>query len=287
MEYENRPIAFIAMRFGEYHWRDKMYLAIREELETAGYQVVRGDELKTSGPVVDEVCRLLKEAAFVVIDTSGDSHNVSYELGFCHGVGRDPAKTLLIRNDGDLPFNYRHYRHRVYKNIRHLRRLIRDYLDVSEPMQDDMVGYTFTFEFSENVTFDYIMDGAECVIDALLERELTCRCEIFSGERFETPGRIFTVGVAVRLRGRKNTPDYEFWSGCLDRVTDLASRFNGNIAHQRHLSEPNRKRAMKEWMLYCGAAELRDGQITKILDAEEEGNFFEVYLNRKEEHKTA
>jgi len=44
-----------------------------------------------------------------------------------------------------------------------------------------MYGYAFTFEFSENARMGYIMDGAECVIDALLETMLTGRCEIFFG----------------------------------------------------------------------------------------------------------
>ncbi|MCI5145440.1 MAG: hypothetical protein D3923_07880 [Candidatus Electrothrix sp. AR3] len=175
-------------------------------LKDGGFQVLRGDELRTSGPVVDEVCRLLKDAEFVVIDSSGDSHNVSYELGYCHGIGRNPENTLLIRNDSEIPFNYQHYRHRVYKDIRHLKRLLRDYLEISEPITDDMYGYSFTFEFSEDASFGYIMDGAECVLDSLTSLNKVSRIEVYSGEQFSIPGRFFTVSTAVRIQGQKKHP---------------------------------------------------------------------------------
>ena len=48
MEYEDRPTAFVAMKFENDHWRDAKYLAIREELEKCGYQVCISDEIKTS-----------------------------------------------------------------------------------------------------------------------------------------------------------------------------------------------------------------------------------------------
>jgi len=284
MRNEDRPTAFIAMRFGDDHWRDKTYLVIREEIEAAGYRVLRGDELKTSGPVVDEVCRLLREADFVVIDSSGDSHSVSYELGYCHGAGRSPASTLLLRDDNDLPFNYRHFRHRVYNDIRHLRRLLRDYLSISEPLSDDMFGYSFTFAFSETAQFGYIVDGAECVLDALLATGLSGRCEIYSAEQFSLPGRHFTVGVAVRVTRRRrqsSTPDYDFWKRLVDHVDRLTSRFDGRITLDRQLSEMGSKRAMKTSLLYCGAAELLGGHVIRVLDAKEEDNFIESYLRRK------
>ena len=133
--------AFVAMRFSCPPWRDKVYLAIREELEKVGYKCVRADEIRTSGPVVDEVCRLLSKADLVIIDSSGDSHSVSYEIGYCHGVGRTADSTLLLKDNDELPFNYQHYRHRIYRDVRHLRRLIRDYLGLIEPIRPDVLGY--------------------------------------------------------------------------------------------------------------------------------------------------
>ena len=126
--------AFVAMKFTTDPWRDKTYLAIREVLENAGYDCIRADEIRTSGPAVDEVCRLLREADLVVIDSSGDSHNVSYEIGYCHGVDRPADRTILLKNSDSLPFNYQHYRHSVYRDTRHLRRLLRGHLGMIEPI---------------------------------------------------------------------------------------------------------------------------------------------------------
>ncbi|HEV8000087.1 MAG TPA: hypothetical protein VGP63_09415 [Planctomycetaceae bacterium] len=286
MSYKNRPLAFVAMRFRDDHWRDKSYVPIREELEAAGYQVLRADELRTSGAIVEEVCRLLKEADLVVLDDSGDSHSVSYELGFCHGVGRDPGKTLLLRNTPQIPFNYQHYRHRVYKDVRHLRRLLRDFLSISEPLTDDMYGYAFTFEYSDSAVSGYIMDGAETIIDALLETEFTGRCEIFAGEQVALPDRLFTIGAAVRLRGKTNTPSYATWMKLVVRTAELTRRFNGRIQLDQQLSELADKRGMKAWFPYCGAAEIRDGQIVTILDTTDDGNFFDSYIRRKTARRT-
>jgi hypothetical protein len=284
MANNERPTAFIAMRFDSDHWRDKTYLVIREVLESAGYLVLRADELKTSGPVVDEVCRLLGEAELVVVDSSGHSHNVSYELGYCHGIGRSPERTLLLSTDEDLPFNYRHYRHRVYKDIRHLRRLLRDYLSISEPLKDDMLGYAFTFEFSKEAMVDYIMDGAECVLDALLATGISCRCEIYSAEQFLLGERLFTIGAAVRLlrpMGRPQVPTYEFWRGIVDEVKQRTEKFPGRIALDTNMSELAMKRSFKAHLLYGGATEVREGEIVRVLDSGEEGNFIEWYLERR------
>jgi hypothetical protein len=85
------------MQFDSDPWTDRRYNIVRQVLEDAGYEVSRGDDIRTSGNVVEEVCRRLAKSDLVVIDTTGDSHNVTYELGFCHGVQRDPASTFLIR----------------------------------------------------------------------------------------------------------------------------------------------------------------------------------------------
>ena len=54
--------AFVAMKFDSDPWNDRRYNIMREVMEDAGYEVTRGDEIRTSGNVVDEVCRRLKES---------------------------------------------------------------------------------------------------------------------------------------------------------------------------------------------------------------------------------
>jgi len=271
MEYENRPMAFVAMKFEDDHWRDNRYLIIRDELEKCGYQVCRADEINTSSAVVDEVCKFLENSDLVVIDSSGDSHSVSYELGYCHGCKRPLDRTLLIRDNSKIPFNYRHFRHRVYKDKRHLRRLIRDYLDISEPLIDDQYGYTFTFEFSEDATFGYILEGASCIFRALIENKLSGRCECFSAEQFLIPGRI-------RLPRGSNTPEYNDWIKIVKRVEQLTKYYEGRITLDPHMSELSEKKAMKAHFVNCGVAEFRSGKIVKSIESDESVDFFARYL---------
>ena len=46
--------AFIVMEFTKDPWHDKVYAAIRDVLEPAGYNCIRADEIRTSGPIVEE-----------------------------------------------------------------------------------------------------------------------------------------------------------------------------------------------------------------------------------------
>jgi hypothetical protein len=281
MNESNRPTAFVAMQFDSDHWRDKRYVAIREELENAGFSCVRADELKTSGAVVDEVCRLLKEASLVVIDSSGDSHSVSYEIGYCHGINRPSDTTLLLRANANLPFNYRHYRHRVYKDLRHLRRLVRDYLQIYEPLSDDQIGYSFTFDFAAG-GFGYIRDGAYCVFDALRDHSFSGRCECYSGEHFTIPAeRLFTVGVMLRRPGRKATPDYAWWMEVKKSVAPHALRYKDSITFAPNISELSEKRAMLDTFIPSGVAEFTDGHVTRVFGSEG-SSFLYSYHNEQQ-----
>ncbi|HLL69783.1 MAG TPA: hypothetical protein VK363_00025 [Pyrinomonadaceae bacterium] len=271
--------AFVAMKFVADPWRDKTYMAIREVLEESGYECLRADEIRTSGPSVDEVCRLLKEAALVVIDSSGDSHNVSYEVGYCHGISRPADSTILLKNSDTLPFNYKHYRHLVYRDTRHLRRLLRGYLNIIEPIRLDALGYSFAFSFSDDIGFGYILSGASCVFDALRELQYSGRCECYAAEMFAF-GRMFVVGLMLRPSNRQAEPTGDFW----ERLYIFAER-NVKIRAPklellRDLSEFSTKRGMLSTLVPCGVAEYQKGIITRILGTEDE-TFFRSYLTRQ------
>jgi hypothetical protein len=242
---------------------------------------VRADQVQTSGPVVDEVCRLLRESDLVVIDSSGDSHSVSYEIGYCHGIRRPAHTTILLRNDDKLPFNYRHYRHRVYRDTRHLKNLLRDYFSISPPLRDDQYGYTFTFDFSDSAMFGYIMDGAACIFDALRKEKFSGRCECWSMEHFGRRERMFSVGIMLRRLKGPPTPDYEFWKRVSAKVEKLAAKTNGRIALCRLSSEMASKRAITDVMIWCGAAQFASGEIVHVLEIpEDRDNFFDLYVDR-------
>jgi hypothetical protein len=220
----------------------------------------------------------LRESDLVVIDSSGDSHSVSYEIGYCHGIGRPTHKTILLRDNAQLPFNYRHYRHRVYRDARHLRRLLRDYFAISQPLRDDQYGYTFTFDFSGTAHFGYIMDGAACIFTALREEKFTGRCECWSMEHFGRD-RMFSVGIMLRRPKSPPTPDYDFWQRVTAKVESLAAKTNGRIAFDTLSSELAQKRAMRDSMLWCGAAQFASGEIVHVLEIpEDRESFFDHYV---------
>ena len=279
MTHNKRRTAFVAMQFQSDHWRDKRYAVIQEELEHAGYSCLRADEIKTSGPVVDEVCRLLREAALVVIDSSGDSHSVSYEIGYCHGISRPADTTLLLRADAKLPFNYQHYRHRVYKDVRHLRRLVRDYLQICEPVSHKQLGYAFTFDFAEG-GFNYILNGAFCIFDALRDNKFSGRCECYSAEQFFIRDRLFTVGVMLRRTGRKPTPDDAWWRKLKKSVASHAKKYKDTITFDPDLSEFAWKHAMIATLIPSGVAEFSDGRLTRFLGSDSISFFHPYYENQ-------
>lgn len=267
---QSRPAAFVAMKFEADHWCDKRYIAIREELEQAGFSCIRADEIKTSGPVVDEVCRLLREAELVVIDSSGGSHSVSYEIGYCHGIGRPADSTLLLRSDANFPFNYQHYRHRVYRDLRHLRRLVRDFLRMHEPLAENEYGYTFTFSFDADTHYEYIKAGAFCIFRALKNRGFSGRCECYSGEHYGL-GRLFSVGVMLRSAGKKATPTYDWWSKIQDAVEhNSQSRKTNHIRLEANLCEMAQKSAMLASLVPSGIAEFAEGRVTRLLGSDED-----------------
>lgn len=268
------------MRFDGDHWKDRRYLAISEVIEEAGYSCLRADQVQSSGPVVDEVCRLLRESDLVVIDSTGDSHSVSYEIGYCHGIGRSPRSTILLRNNAELPFNYRHYRHRVYRDTRHLKQLLRDFLAISEPLRDDQYGYAFTFDFSEDALFGYIMDAAACVFSALRKEKFSGRCECWSAEHFAR-GRMFSVGIMLRCLKGKPTPDYEFWKRLESTVEALAAQTKGRITLCTLSSELAQQRAIKDSMIWCGAAQFSAGEIQVLENPRDRESFFDHFLNEE------
>jgi hypothetical protein len=270
LQKSSRPIAFVAMKFDSDHWRDERYKVIQDELTKAGYDCKRADELRTSGPVVDEVCHLLKNAHLVVIDSSYDSHSVSYEIGYCHGIGRSADKTLLLRNDDKIPFNYRHYRHRVYKDKRELRRYIRDYLKLYEPLSNDHLGYSFAFKYSSG-TNGFIKRAAHSIFHALCQQNISGRCECYSGYLDRIPGNYICVGIMLRLgKGKEQTPDYDWWLNIQQITKDYIAAKNIDIELQDDMSELNTKKAMKEWLIPTGIAEFSNGRIVRILGEQED-----------------
>lgn len=177
--------AFVAMKFSSEPNKDKVYIQIKNTLRELGYNAIRADEIKTSGKIGDEVCNFLRTADLVVIDTTGNSHNVSYEIGFCHGIDRDTNTTILFRkkNAESIPFNYRHFRHKIYSSLISLDRELRNFLGASEKISGNNYCPIFTYQIriaDENLKRISI----DAIKFSISKMKYTGRCEIYCKSGF-------------------------------------------------------------------------------------------------------
>jgi hypothetical protein len=259
------PIAFVAMKFDGDAWRDKRYQVIKEVMEEAGYRPVRADEVPTSGGVVEEICRQLREAPLVVIDSSGDSHSVSYEIGYCHGVGRKSSDVILLRNGPDIPFNFRHYRHRCYRDLRHLRRLLREWFQLSRPISDRDCGYGFVIG-GKRPGLVHGQLVADILLRILREISFSGRVEYFAADRQLSNFDHYVVGLGIRARG-KAVLGWEGWSRVrtlLER--ELKERGQG-LYLDENLTEMSSMASVRS-LPARGVAEFDEGEPARVINPE-------------------
>lgn len=274
--------AFVAMKFTRPPEQDPVYQRIRKPLREAGYVVTRADEIRTSGAVVDEVCTRLRESELVILDSTGDSHSVSYEIGYCHGIGRSADSTLLLkRAASDIPFNYRHFRHRTYASLPGLEKEIRTFLGLSSPIPGSALANTITFEVPPRAT-PSVGDIEACTIRAARDFRMSGRLEAhFSGgylhvvqdgevrEAFfrRTPTqwmKLLVLHVAFQPSGGAPWEMRELEDFGATVARKIARNVFGTRGHA-NLSEFNMLKIVRintEPALVC---ELRDGKVTRRL----------------------
>jgi hypothetical protein len=256
--------AFVAMKFNGDSWNDKRYQIIKEVAEEGGYAVKRGDEITSSGAVVEEVCGLMRDADLVIIDTTGDSHSVAYELGYCHGIGRTPADVVLLRegNGNDIPFNYRHYRSRCYKDLRHLRQVLRQWFSLSAPIPDSNVGYCFAFRIDTDIPC-YGAEVATAVLAAIRHVKFSGRSEFYAGDFFLEPS-VYLVGVGFKSSERRKNS--EGISPIIDEMKSVLPKYLSGISIEPRCSEYGALSGIKASLLPSGVIEFLDGIPMRIVD---------------------
>ena len=98
---------FIMMPFGE--WFDRYYKEIYiHSIKEAGFEPIRGDELFSTGSVVEQIWEQISKSTVLLADLSGRNANVFYELGLAHAA-RKPV-ILTAASIDDVPFDLRHLR---------------------------------------------------------------------------------------------------------------------------------------------------------------------------------
>ena len=127
---------FMMMPFGNWfdrYYRDVYVPAIKE----AGFEPVRGDELFSTGSVVEQIWEQVQKSTVLLADLSDKNANVFYELGLAHAAGKPVV--LTAPKIEDVPFDLRHLRVIVY--------------DIREPNWAEKLAKSVT-EFLKNAKAD-------------------------------------------------------------------------------------------------------------------------------------
>ena len=102
---------FVMMPFGQ--WNDIYYKEIYiPAIKEAGFEPVRGDEIFSSGSVVEQIWEQIEKSKVLLADLTGKNANVFYELGLAH-ADRKPVIFTSGALD-DVPFDLRHLRVIIY-----------------------------------------------------------------------------------------------------------------------------------------------------------------------------
>jgi len=108
------PNCFVVMQFTEEY--NALYQeVIRPTCEAFGYSVIRADDFYTSGLIIDDITRSIRESALVIADVTPNNPNVFYEVGYSHGIGK-PTILLSDRKRERLPFDISGFRTLFYDN---------------------------------------------------------------------------------------------------------------------------------------------------------------------------
>ncbi|MFZ3065465.1 MAG: hypothetical protein WA277_09305 [Nitrospirota bacterium] len=103
---------FVMMPFGQ--WNDVYYKEIYvPAIKEAGFEPVRGDEIFSSGSVVEQIWEQIDKAKVLLADLTGKNPNVFYELGLAHAASKPVVFTSGLLED--VPFDLRHLRVIVYE----------------------------------------------------------------------------------------------------------------------------------------------------------------------------
>ena len=117
--------AFVIMPFKE-EMLDVFLLGIRSVAEELNFVANRADDLEHNGEIIDEIKDAIRNADFVIADTTGGNANVCYEVGFAHAL--EKPTVLLCRKGESLPFDLKGANHIMYPNVVGVRSMLKEKL---------------------------------------------------------------------------------------------------------------------------------------------------------------
>lgn len=112
--YSSEPVCFVVMQFSA-EFNELYSEVIRPTCEEYGYKVVRADDYYSTGLIIEDITRSIRESSVVLADVTPNNPNVFYEVGFAHGIGK-PTILLSDRKREKLPFDISGFRTLFYDN---------------------------------------------------------------------------------------------------------------------------------------------------------------------------
>ncbi|WP_380879555.1 hypothetical protein ACFB49_22940 [Sphingomonas sp. DBB INV C78] len=91
-----------------------VYNAIKDAVESIGYQCSRADNIWEHSTVIQDIYSLIFQSKVVICDFSGKNANVFYEAGIAHTLGRHVIP--IVQHPSDVPFDLQHHRYVQYLN---------------------------------------------------------------------------------------------------------------------------------------------------------------------------
>lgn len=104
---DNKPVVFAAMPFDR-RYDDTYFVAMVHAAKRVGAVCERVDQSNFTRDIVDEIKRLIRSSAAVIVDLSESKPNVLYEAGYAHALEK-PVVHICSTSLDRLPFDVRNW----------------------------------------------------------------------------------------------------------------------------------------------------------------------------------
>lgn len=120
--------AFIVMPFTKQ--LDNIFAIIKNACNNLSITSVRADEIKKTGPIINQIFKAIEDASFVIAEVSDKNPNVFYEVAVAHTLSKPTILLARTETITDLPFDIRHQRVLIYNTHKkeELRKNLTDHL---------------------------------------------------------------------------------------------------------------------------------------------------------------
>ncbi len=157
----------------------------------------------------------------------------------------------------------------MYADIRHLRRLLREWFTLSTPLTDDHTGRVFVFRVPAGGDF-YGASVAHAFLEVLKQTRFSGRCEYYASESLPIPDWTYRVALGMKRSGRPSMLSVPEWKSLEAQVAQLLS--SEGIVLDRMLSEFAEMGGIRRCNLGSGVVEFTGGVPIRVIDPERNEN---------------